>query len=89
MIACDLGDDYVCTTRHVSQPATCHNPPRVTTRHVSQGDDPYPAEGAPGCPSERSPRGPHKCDADAAGEHADYHADKISFSLLLYSLLVY
>merc|ERR1719174_1725704 len=40
--------------------------------HGPQGKDPYPAEGAPGCPSESSPRAPKKCDADATGEHSDF-----------------
>ena len=29
--------------------------------HGPQGDDPYPAEGKKGCPSEKSPKGPKKC----------------------------
>merc|ERR1712226_212295 len=31
--------------------------------HGPQGDDPYPAEGEPGCPSENSPPAPKKCDS--------------------------
>jgi len=44
--------------------------------HGPQRDDPYPAEGAPGCPSERSPPGPRKCDADATGDHTSFKADR-------------
>jgi len=47
--------------------------------HGPQGDDPYPAEGAPGCPSQSSPSGPKKCDADAVAPHNDFAADKYSF----------
>merc|ERR1712146_61162 len=31
--------------------------------HGPQGSDPYPAEGAKGCPHESSPRGPSQCDS--------------------------
>jgi len=48
--------------------------------HGPKGNDPYPAEGASGCPSERSPRGPTKCDADAKAPHNDFHNDKYTFS---------
>jgi cathepsin B len=48
--------------------------------HGPQGADPYPAEGKPGCPNEKSPKGPTKCDASAAGEHKDYDTDKYSFN---------
>ena len=48
--------------------------------HGPQGNDPYPAEGAPGCPSEKSPKGPKKCDAGADADHSDYEADKYTFS---------
>ena len=48
--------------------------------HGPQRDDPYPAEGAPGCPPERSPPGPRKCDADATGDHAAFKADRYTFS---------
>ena len=34
---------------------SCHH-------HGPQGSDLYPAEGKPGCPSEKSPKGPKKCD---------------------------
>merc|ERR1719420_2022167 len=33
--------------------------------HGPQGQDPYPAEGQPGCPKESSPKGPTKCDDSA------------------------
>merc|ERR1712130_178843 len=45
--------------------------------HGPQGDDPYPAEGAPGCPSQSSPSCPRECDAAAASPHNDHSADKI------------
>jgi cathepsin B len=48
--------------------------------HGPQGSDPYPAEGKAGCPSERSPPGPKKCDATASSEHSDFKKDKTSFS---------
>jgi len=48
--------------------------------HGPQGKDPYPAEGAPGCPSESSPSGPKKCDSDAVSGHSDFKADKYTFS---------
>jgi len=48
--------------------------------HGPQGKDPYPAEGAAGCPSEHSPATPKKCDADAEGAHSDFKSDKYTFS---------
>lgn len=51
--------------------------------HGPKGSDPYPAEGAKGCPSERSARGPHRCDAGAASAHSNYKADKYTFSGLI------
>lgn len=45
--------------------------------HGPQGDDPFPAEGAKGCPSEKSPSCPKKCDA---GSSADFKSDKYTFS---------
>jgi len=47
--------------------------------HGPQGQDPYPAEGAPGCPSQTSPAGPKKCDSDAQAPHNDFAADKYSY----------
>jgi len=47
--------------------------------HGPQGNDPYPAEGAPGCPQQTSPRCPKKCDADASSAHSDFSKDKWSF----------
>merc|ERR1719478_1019920 len=52
--------------------AHCHH-------HGPQGDDPYPAEGKPGCPSEQSPQCPSQCDATAAAPHKDFSSDKYSF----------
>jgi cathepsin B len=48
--------------------------------HGPQGKDPYPAEGAPGCPSESSPKGPKSCDSDAVSAHSDFESDKYGFS---------
>merc|ERR1712039_392632 len=48
--------------------------------HGPQGEDPYPAEGQPGCPSESSPAGPKKCDSDATAPHDDFEADKYTFT---------
>jgi cathepsin B len=53
--------------------AHCHH-------HGPQGADPYPAEGAPGCPHYNTPPGPKKCDADAKPEHADFKGDKITYT---------
>jgi cathepsin B len=48
--------------------------------HGPQGSDPYPAEGTTGCPQQKSPKGPTKCDATATGEHKDFAQDKYTFS---------
>merc|ERR1719409_2191036 len=48
--------------------------------HGPTGDDPYPAEGAPGCPSESSPRGPKSCDSDAEAPHNNFGSDKYTYS---------
>jgi cathepsin B len=48
--------------------------------HGPQGNDPYPAEGAPGCPAQQSAKGPTECDADAAADHANFKADKWTFA---------
>eukprot|EP00932_Pfiesteria_piscicida_P007918 SRR837773.18156.p1 GENE.SRR837773.18156~~SRR837773.18156.p1 ORF type:complete len:384 (+),score=181.96 SRR837773.18156:23-1153(+) len=47
--------------------------------HGPQGSDPYPAEGAKGCPHFDSPAGPKSCDADAAAPHNDFAKDKYYF----------
>jgi len=47
--------------------------------HGPQGDDPYPAEGKPGCPSETSPKCPAQCDATASADHKYFSHDKYSF----------
>jgi len=47
--------------------------------HGPVRDDPYPAEGAPGCPSASSPRCPRECDADASAQHNDFSSDKMTF----------
>jgi cathepsin B len=48
--------------------------------HGPQGDDPYPAEGAAGCPSQSSPSCPTTCDSDAKAPHKSFAADKFKFS---------
>merc|ERR1712232_838918 len=47
--------------------------------HGPQGNDPYPAENAPGCPHQESAKCTKTCDADASGEHKDWEEDKYSF----------
>lgn len=47
--------------------------------HGPTGEDPYPAEGDPGCPSERSPTGPTACDDSAQDPHNDFESDKYTF----------
>jgi len=47
--------------------------------HGPQGQDPYPAEGAPGCPSQDSPAGPRKCDASSKAPHNEFKSDKYSY----------
>jgi len=48
--------------------------------HGPQGDDPYPAEGAPGCPSQTSPPKYSTCDSDAKAPHDDFASDKYSYT---------
>lgn len=48
--------------------------------HGPQGDDPYPAEGTPGCPNQNSPQCPKKCDSTAKAPHVDFEKDKYKFS---------
>ena len=55
-------------------------PQSVCHHHGPQGKDPYPAEGAKGCPSESSPQGPKKCDAGATGVHASFKSDKYKYT---------
>lgn len=47
--------------------------------HGPQGDDPYPAEGEPGCPSQRSPMCPRHCDNTANDDHKNYSADEMTY----------
>jgi len=47
--------------------------------HGPQRDDPYPAEGQPGCPSQTSPQCPRKCDNAASAAHEDFASDKWGF----------
>jgi len=44
--------------------------------HGPQGSDPYPAEGATGCPQQTSPQCPSKCDA---GSNLTFTDDKYSY----------
>ena len=48
--------------------------------HGPVGDDPYPAENAPGCPSQKSPACPTTCDAGAAAPHNEWASDHYTFS---------
>jgi len=48
--------------------------------HGPVGKDPYPAEGAKGCPSESSPSCPSKCGAKAKAPHNSFSKDKHAFS---------
>jgi len=49
--------------------------------HGPQGNDPYPDEGQPGCPSvTSSPPCPQSCDSDAVSPHNDFDNDKYGFS---------
>jgi len=45
--------------------------------HGPQGSDPFPAEGAAGCPQQTSPKCPKKCDD---GSSSSFGSDKWSFS---------
>eukprot|EP00933_Yihiella_yeosuensis_P019525 TRINITY_DN1580_c0_g1_i2.p1 TRINITY_DN1580_c0_g1~~TRINITY_DN1580_c0_g1_i2.p1 ORF type:complete len:361 (+),score=103.67 TRINITY_DN1580_c0_g1_i2:87-1169(+) len=47
--------------------------------HGPQGDDPFPAEGKPGCPSQKSAQCPSTCGADAKAPHKDFASDKVVF----------
>lgn len=47
--------------------------------HGPQGSDPYPSDGAVGCPSEKSPACPSACDTTASSAHGSFLADKYSF----------
>lgn len=48
--------------------------------HGPQGDDPYPAEGQPGCPSQSSPSCPRTCDSSAKPPHDNFKSDKYTFT---------
>merc|ERR1712003_54694 len=47
--------------------------------HGPKGQDPYPSEGEPGCPSQKSPPGYSKCDTDVKAPHNDFKSDKYSY----------
>lgn len=48
--------------------------------HGPKGSDPFPAEGTPGCPTQKSARCATQCDADATSPHNDFNSDKYSFT---------
>merc|ERR1719321_1675097 len=48
--------------------------------HGPQGDDPYPAENKPGCPSQQSAPKFSTCDSDAVAPHNDFKSDKYSYT---------
>lgn len=48
--------------------------------HGPQGSDPYPAEKAPGCPVQTTPKGPTSCDGDAMAPHNDFSSDKYMYT---------
>jgi cathepsin B len=45
--------------------------------HGPVGADPFPAEGAPGCPQQKSPKGPTECDSSSTKK---YESDKYTFT---------
>ena len=47
--------------------------------HGPQGQDPFPAEGKPGCPQQSSPSCPSKCGSSAKAPHNDFESDKYTF----------
>jgi cathepsin B len=53
--------------------------------HGPQGNDPYPAEGTPGCPAvHSSPACPAKCDPSATAPHANFTGDAYSYHGTVY-----
>jgi cathepsin B len=48
--------------------------------HGPQGQDPYPAEGSAGCPTQSSPKCSKKCDSSAKPPHDDYAKDGYKFT---------
>jgi len=66
------GDDALGLCSDFSLPH-CHH-------HGPVGKDPYPAEGAKGCPSQTSPQCPTKCASSSKAPHADFAKDKFKFS---------
>eukprot|EP01043_Picozoa_sp_COSAG02_P044456 COSAG02_NODE_3974_length_5968_cov_26.913466_3_plen_375_part_00 len=45
--------------------------------HGPVGSDPFPAEGTPGCPNQKSPKGPTECDKASTKK---YESDKYTFT---------
>merc|ERR1711865_1237123 len=48
--------------------------------HGPRGKDPYPAENAPGCPSQKSAPKFSTCGSDAAAPHNDFKSDKYTYT---------
>jgi len=48
--------------------------------HGPQGEDPYPAEGSAGCPTQSSPRCPKQCDSTAKAPHNVFAKDEYKFT---------
>jgi len=48
--------------------------------HGPTAGDPYPEEGATGCPDQSSPRGPSACDSDAEAPHNSFASDAYSYT---------
>jgi len=48
--------------------------------HGPQGDDPYPAEGTAGCPTQNSPKCPKQCDSSAKAPHNVFAKDQYKFT---------
>ncbi|KAK3261571.1 hypothetical protein CYMTET_29525 [Cymbomonas tetramitiformis] len=66
-----FGKDGLCSDFSLPH---CHH-------HGPQGNDPYPAENQPGCPSvSRSPKCPTKCDAESKAPYSNFKRDRYSFS---------
>merc|ERR1711988_1266343 len=61
------GDNSLCSAFSLPH---CHH-------HGPQGNDPFPAEGATGCPQQTSPKCPKTCDS---GSSASFKSDKYTFS---------
>merc|ERR1711934_771002 len=66
-----MGDAGFCSSFSLPH---CHH-------HGPKGNDPYPSENQPGCPSvNESPRCPRKCDEGAKAPHNEFAKDKYKFT---------